>query len=165
MSGGERGGSFDVVATKTFDVLVSRVWDAWTRSEDVVRWWGPHGFTAPLADMDVRVGGSSHVCMRSPDGHDLHNLWTYQVVQPEERLELMLEFCDASGQVVDPAALGLPPGIPVPVRDLVTFRSRDEASTELTVTEYGYASESAHDMSLAGLQQCLDKMEVTLPGA
>lgn len=152
----------DVVVTRTIHAPVGRVWDAWTRPEGVMRWWGPTGFTAPLADMDVRAGGTSHVCMRSPDGHDLHNLWTYQVVEPEERLEYTMEFCDAAGSVVQPGDLGLPADIPVPVRHVVTLTPRGESATDLSVTEYGYTSEATHRMSRMGLEQCLDKMAASL---
>jgi len=30
--------------------------------------------------------------------------------------------------------------------------------TEMTVMEYGYTSDQAHDISKAGLERCLDKM-------
>jgi len=34
--------------------------------------------------------------------------------------------------------------------------------TEMTVTEYGYSSDQAFDLSKAGLEQCLDKMAEAL---
>lgn len=152
----------DVVVTRTIDAPVSRVWDAWTQPAEVMRWWGPAGWTSPEAHMDVRAGASSRVSMRSPDGVELHNLGTYQQVVPEVRLEFTMEFCDPSGRVVDPTDLGLPPGIPVPVRHVVTLTASGGESTELTVTEYGYSSEMTYQMSLAGLEQTLDKMAASL---
>ncbi len=152
----------DIVVTRTLAAPIDSVWRAWTRSEDVRRWWGPSGFTAPTARMDPRVGGSSLVCMRTPDGHDLFNLWTYQVVQPHECLEFTMEFCDDTGRVVHPADLGLPPDIPVPVRHVVTLTPVDGDATEMTVTEYGYTSEETYSMSRLGLEQCLDKMAASL---
>lgn len=154
----------DVVVTRVIDAPVARVWDAWTRPEGVMAWWGPTGFTAPLAHMDVRVGGTSHVCMRSPDGHDLHNLWTYQVVEPGRRLEYTVEFCDASGDVAPPGDLGLPADIPVPVPHVVTLTPRGERGTQVSVTEHGYTSEATRRMSEVGLEQCLDKMAASLAG-
>lgn len=154
----------DVVAHRTVDAPVERVWAAWTEPEGVRAWWGPSGWTCPDAAMDVRVGGASRVTMRSPDGHDLHNLWTYTLVDAPRRLEYVLEFCDASGRVVDPADLGLPPGIPVPVPHVVTCAPLPAGGTALTVTELGYASEAARDLSLAGLEQTLDKLVAGLTG-
>lgn len=105
----------DVVASRTVAAPVEQVWAAWTEPEGVRAWWGPAGWTCPEAVMDVRVGGASRVTMRSPDGHDMHHRWACSAVEAPHRLELALEFCDAEGRVVDPAELGLPPGIPVPV--------------------------------------------------
>jgi uncharacterized protein YndB with AHSA1/START domain len=155
----------DVVASRTVDAPVERVWAAWTEPEDVRAWWGPAGWTCPEAVMDVRVGGSSRVTMRSPDGHDMHNLWTYSGVDAPHRLEFVLEFCDAAGRVVDPADLGLPPGIPVPVPHVLTFEELASGGTRLTVTELGYMSAATQQMSLAGLEQTLDKLAASVSGA
>ena len=72
----------NVVVTRVLDAPVEPVWRAWSESEQVMRWWGPTGFTCPVARMDVREGGTSLVCMRSPDGHDIYNTWTYERVVP-----------------------------------------------------------------------------------
>ena len=44
--------TLDVVVTRVFDAPVEEVWKAWTDSEKVMRWWGPTGFTAPVARID-----------------------------------------------------------------------------------------------------------------
>ncbi|MGW6132476.1 SRPBCC domain-containing protein [Cellulomonas sp. NPDC055163] len=155
----------DVVASRTVDAPVERVWAAWTEPEDVRAWWGPAGWTCPEAVMHVRVGGSSRVTMRSPDGHDMHNLWTYSAVDAPHRLDFALEFCDAAGRVVDPVDLGLPPGIPVPVPHVLTFEALPTGGTRLTVTELGYTAEATRQMSLAGLEQTLDKLVASVAGA
>lgn len=155
------GQDLDLVVTRRFEAPVARVWRAWTESEQVMRWWGPRDFTSPRADMDVREGGTSLVSMRSPDGHDMHNTWTYQGVDPERRLEFVLHFADERGNKLDPSSLGLPPGVPNGVRHVVTFTAVDDATTEMTVTEYGYTSAQAIEISKAGLEQALDKMAAT----
>jgi uncharacterized protein YndB with AHSA1/START domain len=106
------GDKRDIVVTRQFDAPVARVWKAWTEAEQVMRWWGPSGFTSPRAEMDVREGGTSLVAMRSPDGHDLYNTWTYQNIEPNRRLEFVMHFADERGNKLDPASMGLPPGIP-----------------------------------------------------
>jgi uncharacterized protein YndB with AHSA1/START domain len=148
----------DLVVTRTFDAPVDLVWQAWTDPEHVMRWWGPAGFTSPVARMDVREGGTSLVCMRSPAGQDLYNTWTYREIVPRQRLEFVLAFADQDGKRVDPAALGLPPDVPQDVRHVVTFQAVGDHKTEMTVTEFGYTSDHIFDLSKAGLEQCLDKM-------
>jgi uncharacterized protein YndB with AHSA1/START domain len=54
-----------MVLTRVFDAPVEQVWNAWRDSEIVKQWWGPLGFTCPVAEMDFREGGTSLVCMRA----------------------------------------------------------------------------------------------------
>jgi uncharacterized protein YndB with AHSA1/START domain len=151
----------DLTLSRIFDAPVEQVWRAWSESEQVQRWWGPTGFTAPLARMDFREGGASLVCMRSPDGHDLYNTWSYQKIEPLRQIEFVLHFSDAEGRKLDPAQIGLPADIPFGVRHLITFKALGERRTEMTVTEFGYGSDQTVAMSKSGLEQCLDKMEAS----
>ena len=148
----------DLIVTRTFDAPVERVWKAWSDGESVMRWWGPNGFSSPVARMDFREGGSSLVCMRSPDGHDMYNTWTYKSIVPLERLEFVLDWADKDGNRIDPASIGLPPNMPRNVRHVITFKKLAANKTEMTVTEFGYTSEQHFEMSKAGLIECLDKM-------
>lgn len=151
----------EMVITRVFDAPVEQVWKAWSDSEQVRKWWGPTGFTSPLANMDFRVGGTSLVCMRAPQeygGMDMYNTWTYQKIVPMQQIEFIQHFTDQNGTILDPAAVGIPPGVPKEVRHVITFKPINENQTEMTVTEYGYTSEQAHDLSKMGMEQCLDKM-------
>jgi uncharacterized protein YndB with AHSA1/START domain len=55
----------DLVVTRVFAAPLEEVWKVWVDPELVEQWWGPYGFTAPVARMDFREGGTSLVCMRS----------------------------------------------------------------------------------------------------
>jgi hypothetical protein len=54
--------------------------------------------------------------------------------------------------------MDVPPGVPYDVLHVITFESVGDNETEMTVTEYGYTTEQARDLSKAGMEQCLDKM-------
>lgn len=155
----------NMALTRVFNAPVEAVWKAWSDSEQVKRWWGPQGFTCPLARMDFREGGTSLVCMRAPaefGGQDLYNTWTYTRIVPVRMLEFVQNFADADGNPIAPESVGLPPDIPHTVRHVIAFRQIDDNQTEMTVTEYGYAQEQTVEMSRAGMAQCLDKMAATL---
>lgn len=155
----------DLVVTRVFDAPVEQVWNAWVDPQRVMQWWGPEGFTSPVARMDFREGGTSLVCMRSPERHDLYNTWTYRRILPMRQIEFILNFADKDGTGVDPVTLGMPAEIPKDVRHVVTFNAVSGNKTEMTVTEYGYTSDQVLDMSKAGLEQCLDKMAASLAKA
>jgi uncharacterized protein YndB with AHSA1/START domain/predicted enzyme related to lactoylglutathione lyase len=149
----------DLAVTRVLDAPVEEAWKAWTEPDYVMRWWGPTGFTSPLAELDVREGGTSLVCMRAPaeyGGQDMYNTWTYRKVVPLERLEFVLDFTDADRALLADEAI--PPGVPRAVRHVVTLRPAEGGRTELTVQEFGYSTVEARDVSQAGLGQCLDKM-------
>ena len=130
--------------TRVFDAPVSEVWKYWTDPEKVKKWWGPKGFTSPVAKMDPREGSMSFVCMRPPQeygGQDMCNTWVYKRIVPEKEIELVMTFTDMNGKRLDPATLGLPVGMPLEVRHVITFRDLG-GKTELTVKELVYASQA-----------------------
>jgi uncharacterized protein YndB with AHSA1/START domain len=155
----------NMVVTRVFDAPVERVWKAWSESEQVRRWWGPTGFTCPVANMDFNEGGTSLVCMRAPaeyGGQDMYNTWTYQKITPMERIEFIHHFADKDGNKVAPSAHGLPPEIPFEVPHVLTLKAIGSNQTEFTVTEYGYPSAQIVEMSKGGMEQCLDKLAASL---
>ncbi len=155
----------ELSVTRIFEAPVERVWQHWHDPALVQRWWGPQGFTVPVADMDFREGGRSLVCMRAPQeygGQDLYNTWTYRRIQPHQEIEFVLNFSDKEGRKLEPAQIGLPPGVPADVRHVITFKVLTPSQTEMTVTEYGYTTDQARDISKSGLVECIDKMAASL---
>lgn len=151
----------DLVFVRVFDVPVDELWKAWSESEYVMQWWGPIGFSCPLAKMDFREGGSSLICMRaSPEygGQDTYNTWNYTRIAPQQEIEYILSFSDAQGNRTDPTALGLPAEMPQDVRHRISFKPLGDGKTELTVTERDWPLVPMREMSRMGLEQCLDKI-------
>lgn len=149
----------DLTLTRMLDTPVEEAWKAWIEPSYVTKWWGPAGFTSPVADMDVRVGGSSLVCMRAPaeyGGQDMYNTWTYHEVVPRQRLEFSLDFTEADRTLLPDHAR--PPGVPRAVRHVVRFEPSGDKRTRVTVQEFGYGTAEARDISKVGMEQCLDKM-------
>ena len=83
--------TFDVVGTRDIPVPVDEAWKSWTDPGYVLQWWAPNGFTCTLAEMDVRVGGRSLVCMSAPDWGfpALYSTWAYTLVDVPNRLEFV----------------------------------------------------------------------------
>jgi uncharacterized protein YndB with AHSA1/START domain len=160
-----RDHTFEVRASRVLPVPAEAAYAAWVTPDLVMRWWGPAGFTCPLATMDVRAGGVSLLAMRAPaefGGGDMFTTWTYTVVSPPNRLEYVVRFADAEGRTIHPAEAGIPGGVPDAVPHVVTFHELGNGRTQLEVTEYGYTEKGARDLSQTGLDQCLDKLEVVL---
>lgn len=151
----------DLVITRVFDAPIEQVWKAWSEPDYVMRWWGPEHFTAPLAEIDFREGGTSLVCMRAPQeygGQDHYSTWEYRKIVPMQRIEFIHNLADKDGNKVDPAAMGMPPDFPQDQLQAITFRALDDNRTEMTVTEYDWTVGQMMEMSRMGMEQCLDKM-------
>jgi len=74
----------EIVMTRVFDAPRELVFDAWTDPKHVAQWWGPHGFSNTISEMDVRPGGHWRMVMHGPDGADYPNHIVFiEVVKPE----------------------------------------------------------------------------------
>ncbi len=58
----------DFVISREFAAPRELVWQAWNDPKHMAQWWGPHQFTNPVCELDVRVGGAYRIVMRGPDG-------------------------------------------------------------------------------------------------
>jgi uncharacterized protein YndB with AHSA1/START domain len=152
----------NLVFNRVFEAPIEQVWKVWSEPEYVKQWWGPRGFTAPLARMDFRPGGTSLVCMSSPQFGDQYSTWHYRNIVPMECIEFILNLSDQDGNEIDPATIGMPADFPRDMRNTVSFKAIDENRTEITVTEYDWTPGQMMELSRLGMEQCLDKMKELL---
>jgi uncharacterized protein YndB with AHSA1/START domain len=76
----------DLMLTRLIDAPREKLYRAWTDATLVKQWFAPLPYTTPVAELDVRPGGSAFIVMRGPDGKDLPNRGTYLEVVPNQRL-------------------------------------------------------------------------------
>jgi uncharacterized protein YndB with AHSA1/START domain len=160
--GAETAGTGRVEVVRELDATPEQAWRAWSDAEQVRRWWGPHGFTCPRADLDFRVGGTTLVAMQAPPeygGGLFHNRWTYTALDEPRRIAFTSTFADADGNTVEPAALGIPGGVPSEVPHVVELEPLPGGRTRVRVVESGYTDEGARRQSEQGQEECLDKMQ------
>ena len=87
----------ELVLTRVFDAPRELVFKVWTDPKHVAQWWGPHGFTNPVCELDLRPGGAIRIHMRGPDGTVYPMTGVYQKVVPPERLVFTSAALDANG--------------------------------------------------------------------
>lgn len=85
----------DLKLELTLDAPREDVWRCWTEAELLKQWFAPKPYTTPHAELDVRVGGRSHVVMRSPDGEEMGSSGVYLEVEPGRRLVSTDAYTDA----------------------------------------------------------------------
>ena len=144
-----------VVIERIFDAPVDFIWKMWTQPEHFKKWYGPQGFTVPVAEMDVRVGGKRLICMTSPDGS--MKMWTtgeYTEIVPNERFVYTESPADENGNVVSPSAMGMPDGYPATTEVTVLLEDLG-GRTKMVMTHAGVPADSGAG---GGWKQAFDKL-------
>ncbi len=75
-----------IVIRRVFDAPRRRVWEACTRPEHLVRWWGPRGSTLTVCNVDLRIDGTWRFVVRLPDGSEHGFGGEYREIVPQERI-------------------------------------------------------------------------------
>jgi uncharacterized protein YndB with AHSA1/START domain len=144
-----------VVIERTFDAAIDLIWQMWTQPEHFKTWYGPKGFTVPVAEMDMRVGGKRLICMASPDGS--MKMWTtgeYTEIVPNQRLVYTESPADENGNVVSPSAMGMPEGYPATTEVTVLLEDLG-GRTKMVMTHAGVPADSGAG---GGWNQAFDKL-------
>ena len=94
--------------TRVFDAPRRLVFEAWTKSEHVARWFAPHPLTIPRCEVDFRPGGVFRLVMLTPGGVEFPFDGRFEEIAAPERIVF-------TGRIHD----------------------RNDARTTLTFTEHG----------------------------
>jgi len=81
----EPSGEREIVMTRVFNASRDLVFDALTKPELVKRWLlGPPGWSMPVCQIDLKVGGSYRYVWRNEDGREMGMGGKYkEIVRPE----------------------------------------------------------------------------------
>ena len=143
----------EIMITRVFNAPRALVFKAWTDASELAQWWGPKGFTNPVCELDVRVGGAIRIHMRSPDGSVYPMKGEFCEIVPPERLVFTNIAVDAADK---PIIEGL---------TTVTFIERGGKTTMTlqtrgrAVVDYAVGYLQGMEMGWSG---SIDKLEILL---
>lgn len=153
----------EIVITRILDSPRELVWKAWTDPERMKSWWGPKIFTAPVCELDLRVGGKYLNCMRAPDGKDYWSTGVYREIAPLERIVCTDCFADEKGNVVPATHYGMSPDFPLEMLVTVTFEQQG-SKTRLTLRHNGIPPGEDLRNARQGWSESFDKLAKALKG-
>ena len=131
-------GDREIVMAREFRAPRDRVFDAYTRPELLRRWFGPHGYSLVVCDIDFRVDGHWRYVVRGPDGSDMTLQGVYhEIVRPE--LLVTTETFDEGEYIADNASLVT-----------TSFDEHDVGTTVTTTVRYATA-EQRDEMARSGM--------------
>jgi len=126
----------EIVMTRVFDAPRHLVFEAWTKPEHLLRWFGPHSCPLVACEIDFCVGGAWRYILRGPDGRDMVMRGVYQDITRPERVISTESFDDYPGESIN----------------TMTF-SEENGKTTLT-TKVLYGSKEVRDAVLrAGMER------------
>jgi uncharacterized protein YndB with AHSA1/START domain len=132
---------------RTFAAPRERVFNAWTRSEELRKWFAPGPLTTAVADSDLRVGGRYRITMRGPDGHEHTVTGVYRSIDAPKRLVYTWRWEDKPSAGESTVT--------------VEFNERGN-STEIVLRHEGLPNEKEIADHQHGWNGCLEKLEKAL---
>src|SRR6204780_772836 len=154
-----------MVVTRIFDAPRELVWKAWTDPKYIMQWWGPKGFTAPVCEMDFRVGGKLLCCMNAPDGQLCGwNQVGYNKNGLHEKIVSSMYFSDSKGNKIDAAELGIEHETIEGAYDVTIFEDLGNGQTKLTFIGNEPMESAKNSGQMEGWNQILDKVAAVIAG-
>ena len=153
-----------MVVTRVFDAPRELVWKAWTDPKYVMQWWGPKGFSCPACRMDVRVGGKSLLCMKTPDGYEGWNAIEYHEIVLHEKIVSSMYFSDSEGNKIDPADLGVEQQAIDGAYDVTLFEDLGNGRTKLTMIGNEPMASAKDSGQWEGWNETLEKVAAVVAG-
>ena len=127
------------------------VFRALTEPVELAKWWGPHGFTTPEIELDLRVGGAYRFTMQPPEGEAFHLAGEFREIDSPARLSYTFRWEEPT---------------PDDRETLVTLSLRDAGeSTELTLEQGDFATEERRALHEAGWGDSFQKLDRVLRSA
>ena len=164
MASGTANISERMMVTRVFNAPRELVWKAWTDPQYAKQWWGPKDFTAPVYEMDFRVGGKFLSCMRSPDGQEFWTGGEYLEIVQHEKIVLSLYPTDSQGNKVDPAVYGIEHEAIEGAHDVILFEDLGNGETKLTLIGNETLESAKESGQVEGWNQILEKFASVVAG-
>lgn len=76
------------------------VFEAFTKAEHLMHWWGPAGCTLTVLSLDVKAGGKFHYKMGMPNGHEMYGVFNYKEIIAPEKIVFTNSFADENGNII-----------------------------------------------------------------
>ena len=121
------------------------VFAAFSDPDELVKWWGPRGFTTPSLEFQARVGKRYRIEMQPPEGDAFYLTGEFREVDPPARLAYTFVWEEPDPDDVETLVV-------------LSFRNRGE-STEVALTQGPFKTEARRALHRDGWTDSFDKLE------
>lgn len=136
---------FVLQQSRVFDAPTERVFALLAEPTALAKWWGPHGFSTPEVQVDLRVGGRYRFTMQPPAGEAFHLSGEFLRIQVPSALSFTFRWEE-----------------PVPDdRETIVDLSLDSfgGRTKVTMTQAEFATNERLELHRDGWSDSFDKLD------
>jgi uncharacterized protein YndB with AHSA1/START domain len=135
----------EITVRRVFDAPRELVWRAWTEPDQLVRWWGPPGWSTDVSTvtMEVRPGGAFRLTSVNEEGAEMPVVGVYREVVEPERLVLD----EPAGDAWHEGAVSV-----------VTLTDLGDGRTELFLQSTIQTTDEMRAAAEAGLRSSIDRL-------
>jgi uncharacterized protein YndB with AHSA1/START domain len=153
VTGYETPGDREFLITRLVDAPRDLVYACWTDPKHVPHWLlGPPGWTMPVCEIDLRVGGKWHYVWRKADGTEMPMSGTYREIVPGEKVVSTERWGPEWPETINTVAL-TSQGRRTLITLTVTYASREARDAALKT-----GASTGMDFSFAKLDELLRKL-------
>ncbi len=136
-----------LVLTRVLPAARDKVFAAWTEEALIKRWFCPaEGMTVPIAELDVREGGTYRLVVEDTEGKTYSPSGNYEKIVLNEQLVFSWKWADSE----------------LITRVTIDLRALGDNETELTLTHEGFPESEIRDRHVKGWEGCLAKLSDVL---
>jgi uncharacterized protein YndB with AHSA1/START domain len=159
----------EFLISRALKATPAEVFRAWTEPALMADWWGPHTFTNPVCEVDLRPGGAWRIVMRGPEGDEYPITGVYRDVATDERLVFTMDCSEHPVEWHEAVRANGGKSAANPAGEMVSLVTFDPAGrgTSLTIRTR-FETPAIREAMLAmgmtdGWSQSLDRLEKLLP--
>ena len=132
-----------LVLTRVLPASREKVFAAWTEEALIKQWFCPQeGMTVPVAEFDVREGGTYRLVVEDTEGKTYSPGGVYEKIVTNEQLIFSWKWADSE----------------LITRVTIELRALGDKETELTLTHEGFPDTEIRDRHIQGWEGCLAKL-------
>lgn len=146
----------EVNIIRMFDAPSKLVFEAWSSSEHISKWYVPKGCKTTVYEFEFKPGGIFHHKVKSAHGEGCIFKGEFLEIIENKKIVYVLRFCDESGNIISAASAKMEG----PDETIVTITIEDyEGKTKLTLNQTVPEEWAKKNGSYYGWCEILDNLE------
>ena len=116
----------EFIITRQFKQPLEKVWQAWSLSEQIGKWWGPQGCTLDVRRFEFQPGGFFHYAMNFAGVPAMWGRFNYREIKPMESISWLNSFANERGGIARAPFSDI---CPMEVLNTASFSEQDGITT------------------------------------